>query len=481
MTASNPARVLVVDDEPSLRQMVRVLLQRAGHTVVEAGDVTQATEVIESATVPFDLVVTDLIMPGGSGLDVIKRARERSQETQVLVVTAHATVETAVEAMRLGAYGYVEKPLDLATARAHVDKALEKRALLRDNEQLRALSRSARLPLPGDLLLVGRSQALENALDLVRRAAGSKANVLITGESGTGKEVFARALHALSERKGKPMVVVNCGAIPGELLESELFGHEKGSFTSANAKREGLFREANGGTLFLDEIGELPLPLQVKLLRVLQEKKVRAIGATHEIPVDVRIVAATNRELEGEVKAGRFRQDLFYRLNVLRVSLPSLRERSEDIPLLAEHFRGRFAIEHGRAFLMFSPEALAALVRYPFPGNVRELENAVERSVALAAGSTIELRDLPPEIAGHVADSQSASAVLPEAGMDLERYLEELERSLLSQALTRAGGVRKKAASLLGLTFRSFRYRLAKLGLAKDEGDAMDPKGGGPT
>jgi two-component system response regulator PilR (NtrC family) len=455
--------------------MMRVLLQRAGHAVVEASDVTQAFDVIESATVPFDLVVTDLIMPGGSGLDVIKRARARCSETQVLVVTAHATVQTAVEAMRLGAYGYVEKPLDLATARAHVDKALEKRALLRDNEHLRALARSARVALPGDVLLVGRSQALANALDWVRRAAGSKANVLITGESGTGKEVFARALHALSDRQNKPMLVVNCGAIPGELLESELFGHEKGAFTGAHAKREGLFREAHGGTLFLDEIGELPMSLQVKLLRVLQEKKVRPVGASQEVPVDVRIVAATNRDLEGEVKAGRFRQDLFYRLNVLRIALPSLRERKEDIPLLAEHFRARFASEHGRPFLMFSPEALAALVRYPFPGNVRELENAVERAVALAVGTTIELRDLPPEIAGHEAHIE-AKAVLPEGGIDLERYLEDLERSLLMQALTRAGGVRTKAASLLGLSFRSFRYRLAKLGLAKDEGD--DCKGG---
>jgi two-component system response regulator PilR (NtrC family) len=468
MSQRSAARVLVVDDEPSLRQMVRVLLQRAGHDVVEAGDVTAASDVIASAPVAFDLIVTDLIMPGGSGLDVIKRARERSPETQVLVVTAHATVETAVEAMRLGAYGYVEKPLDLATARAHIEKALEKRAILRDNEQLRAITRSPRLALPEDLLLVGRSRALEAALDLVRRAAQSKANVLITGESGTGKEVFARALHALSERKTRPMLVVNCGAIPGELLESELFGHERGAFTGAHARREGLFREAHGGTLFLDEIGELPLPLQVKLLRALQERKVRAVGASQEVAVDVRIVAATNRDLESEVKAGRFRQDLFYRLNVLRVSLPSLRERSEDIPLLAEHFRARFCQEHGRHFLVFSPEALAALVRYPFPGNVRELENAVERAVALASGTTIEVRDLPPEIAGHEA-TPNASVVLPEHGVNLEEYLTSIERALLAQALSRAGGVRTKAAALLGLSFRSFRYRLAKLGLAKDD------------
>jgi two-component system response regulator PilR (NtrC family) len=470
------ARVLVVDDEPSLRQMIRVLLKRAGHEVVEASDVPSAREAMESATTPFDLVMTDLIMPGGSGLDVVAFAGQRSGETQVIVVTAHATVETAVEAMRLGAYGYVEKPLDLATARAHIEKALEKRTLLRDNEQLKALARSARPSLPENVLLVGKSPALEQALDLVRRAAATKVNVLITGESGTGKEVFARALHGLSDRKSHGMVVVNCGAIPENLLESELFGHEKGAFTSAHARREGLFREANGSTLFLDEIGEMPLPLQVKLLRVIQDKKVRAVGASQEVSVDVRIVAATNRDLEAEVRAGRFRQDLFYRLNVLRLSLPSLRERAEDIPLLAEHFRARFCAEHGRSFLVFSPETLAAVVRYPFPGNIRELENAIERAVALAAGPTIELRDLPPEIAGHSA-ANDAAVVLPDDGMDLERYLEDVERSLLVQALSRASGVRTKAAAILGLSFRSFRYRLAKLGLARDEGDG-EPGGG---
>jgi two-component system response regulator PilR (NtrC family) len=464
-------RILLVDDEPSLRQMLRVLLKRLGHEVVEAEDVATARQCLQSARVPFDLVITDLIMPGGSGLDVVSCAREQSDQTQVLVVTAHATVETAVEAMRLGAYGYVEKPLDLATARAHVEKAIEKRTLLRDNGQLRTIARAARPSLPENALLVGKSPALERALEILARAAATKVNVLITGESGTGKEVFARALHEMSDRKGQRMVVVNCGAIPEHLLESELFGHEKGAFTSAHAKREGLFREANASTIFLDEIGEMPLPLQVKLLRVIQDRKVRAVGASQEVPIDVRIVAATNRDLEAEVKAGRFRQDLFYRLNVLRLALPALRERAEDIPLLTEHFRARFAAEHGRSMLLFSPEALAAILRYPFPGNIRELENAVERSIALAAGSTIELRDLPPEIAGHEASS-AASVVLPEEGLDLERYLEDVERALIGQALSRASGVRTRAAAMLGLTFRSFRYRLVKLGMSREDVEA---------
>jgi two-component system response regulator PilR (NtrC family) len=465
---SGGARVLLVDDEPSLRQMLRVLLKRSGHEVVEAEDVQSARQCLLSARVPFDLVLTDLIMPSGSGLDVITCAREQCDQTQVIVVTAHATVETAVEAMRLGAYGYVEKPLDLAAARAYVEKALEKRALLRDNGQLRTIARAARPALPENALLVGKSPALERALEILGRAAATRVNVLITGESGTGKEVFARALHEMSDRKANRMVVVNCGAIPEHLLESELFGHEKGAFTSAHAKREGLFREANGSTIFLDEIGEMPLPLQVKLLRVIQDRKVRAVGASQEVPIDVRIVAATNRDLEVEVRAGRFRQDLFYRLNVLRLALPALRERAEDIPLLAEHFRARFAAEHGRPLLMFSPEALAAIVRYPFPGNIRELENAVERSIALAGGSTIELRDLPPEIAGHEAGS-TAAVVLPDTGLDLERYLEDVERALIAQALSRASGVRTKAAAILGLSFRSFRYRLVKLGLSRED------------
>jgi two-component system response regulator PilR (NtrC family) len=466
---SSAARVLVVDDEPSLRQMVRVLLTRMGHHVVEASDVADARGVIDSSPVPFDLVITDLLMPGESGLAVIDAVRARSNETQVIVVTAHATVTTAVDAMQRGAYCYLEKPLDVSAARVQVEKALEKRALLRANEQLRAVVRiAAKGAVPGDALLVGRSAALESATDLIRRASASRVNVLITGESGTGKEVFARLLHSLSDRSAKKLVTINCGAIPENLLESELFGHEKGAFTSAHAKRDGLFREANGSTLFLDEVGELPLSLQVKLLRVLSERRVRAIGASQDVPVDVRIVCATNRDLDTAVKNGTFRQDLFYRLNVLRVHLPPLRERPEDIALLAEHFLQRFANEHGRANLRLSPEALGALVQYSFPGNVRELENAMERAVALAMSSTIELRDLPPELTGRAATA-GFGPTLPDSGFNIEQFLEETERTLLQQALTRADGVRTKAAQLVGLSFRSFRYRLAKLGLAKDD------------
>jgi two-component system response regulator PilR (NtrC family) len=327
-------------------------------------------------------------------------------------------------------------------------------------------------------VLIGKSAALQHAMDLVRRAAPSRASVLITGESGTGKEIFARALHAASDRRDKAFVVVNCGAIPEALLESELFGHEKGAFTGAHARREGLFREADGATLFLDEVGELPLSLQVKLLRAIQERRIRAVGANVEVPVDVRIVAATNRDLEADVRAGRFRQDLYYRLNVLRIHLPPLRERQDDLPLLIEHFRARFATEQGRPLLAFAPEAMRALLSYRYPGNVREMENAVERAVTLARGPTIELADLPPEMTGGTAGS-SPMPVLPPEGLDLEAYLADVERSLLSQALARADGVRTRAAAMLALSPRSLRYRLAKLGLA-DDTDAEDPEPGAP-
>ena len=472
-SAAGSARVLVVDDEQSLRQMMQVMLQRAGHDVTIASGTREAREVIEGAP-PFDLVITDLVMPDGSGLDVVAMVRGRSSDTQVIVVTAHASVETAVEAMQRGAYGYLEKPIGLTNMRAVIAKALEKRLLLRDNASLRALARASR---PAGVEIIGKSSAFHAAMDLVRRAAPSRTSVLITGESGTGKEMFARVLHAESDRRDKPFVVINCGAIPEALLESELFGHEKGSFTGAVAKRDGLFREADGATLMLDEVGELPPQVQVKLLRALQERKIRAVGSNQEVPVDVRIVAATNRDLDADVKAGRFRQDLYYRLNVLRVQLPPLRDRREDIPLLVEHFRARFATEQGRPLVAFSPESMRAMLGYGFPGNVRELENAVERAVTLARGNVIELVDLPPEITGGPL-AVTTTPVLPTDGLDLEAYMANVERSLLTQALERTDGVRTKAAALLGLTFRSFRYRLGKLGISADAGGDDDDSGG---
>ena len=467
---NSAARILVVDDEASLRQMMDVLLRRMGHDVQLASGVAEARELLESGPVPFDLVMTDLMMADGNGLQVLDRAREVSTDTQVLVVTAHGSVETAVEAMRRGAYGYLEKPLSVAAARAIVEKALEKRVLLKDNASLRTLTRGI---APEQGALIGRSATFIAAMEFVKRAAPTRASVLITGESGTGKELFARAVHQGSDRKDGPFVVVNCGAIPENLIESELFGHEKGAFTGADKKSPGMFRQADGGTLFLDEVGEIPLPLQVKLLRALQERKVRPVGGTMEVPVDVRIVAATNRDLAQMVREKTFREDLFYRLNVLRVHLPPLRDRREDLPVLIEHFRARFATEMARPLATFSPEAMRMLVGYAWPGNVRQLENAIESSVLLARGSAITVDDLPPEIVGqHLPEN--CEVVLPPEGIDLEAILERIERSLIRQALERSRGVRTKAAQTLGLTFRSLRYRLQKLGIAAEggEGDA---------
>ncbi|MEZ4390890.1 MAG: sigma-54 dependent transcriptional regulator [Polyangiales bacterium] len=471
---TSAARILVVDDESSLRQMMDVLLRRMGHDVQLASGVGEATELISSGSGAFDLIMTDLMMADGNGLQVLDRAREVSENTQVLLVTAHGSVETAVEAMRRGAYGYLEKPLSVATARAVVEKALEKRALLKDNAALRTLTRG----LSADASpLIGRSAPFLNAIEFVKRAAPTRASVLITGESGTGKELFARAVHQGSDRKDGPFLVLNCGAIPENLIESELFGHEKGAFTGADRKSLGMFRQADGGTLFLDEVGEIPLLLQVKLLRALQERRVRPVGASAEVPVDVRIVAATNRDLGQMVREKTFREDLFWRLNVLRVQLPSLRERRDDLPVLIEHFRAKFANEQGRSLIAFSPEAMRTLVGYEWPGNVRQLQHAIESAVLLARNSTITLDDLPPEVVGAQLPTRG-EVVLPPEGIDLEATLERIERSLIRQALERSRGVRTKAAQTLGLSFRSLRYRLHKLGIAVDGADGdLDAEG----
>ncbi len=463
----SPARILVVDDEASLRQMMEVLLRRAGHEVSLASGVREAREMLEGAQVPFDLVVTDLMMADGTGLDVIDHTRGLTADAQIIVVTAHASVETAVEAMRRGAYGYLEKPLSVSTARAIVEKALEKRELLRTNASLRTIVRSMQPTGEGGGSLIGRSPAFQAAMQLAKKVAPSKAGVLITGQTGTGKELFARAIHQWSDRSAEPFLVVNCGAIPENLIESELFGHEKGAFTSATSKHDGVFRSADKGTLFLDEVGELPMQLQVKLLRALQERKIRPVGAVKEIPVDVRIVAATNRDLAQMVKEKTFREDLYYRLNVMRVQLPPLCERREDLEMLIEHFRLKFAQEQGKGNLSFSPEALRAMMSYAWPGNVRELENAIERAVTLAQ-TVIHLDDLPPEVLGPTSRGGVEPVTLPAQGIDLEATLERVERSLIRQALERSNGVRTKAAQILGLSFRSLRHRLQKLGMSNE-------------
>jgi two-component system response regulator PilR (NtrC family) len=465
-------RLLVVDDEPGLRDMLAILFRREGFDVTVAPGFDTAREAIVNAPNPYAVVLTDIMMPDGSGLDLLSLVKQRSAQTEVIVMTAHSTTEVAIDAMKRGAYDFVTKPFATLELRALVSKALEKRAIVAENERLKA---QVARDKPRDLL--GRSEAMRRIVDLLHRVANGRSTVLITGESGTGKERIARAIHDFSERASKPFLVVNCGAIPEALMESELFGHDKGAFTGATSRHLGIFREADGGTVLLDEVGELPLSLQVKLLRVLQERKVRGVGATQETPIDVRVLAATNRNVEDEVKGGRFRQDLYYRLNVIRVEVPPLRDRREDVAELAEHFLARCAAEHGKDARGFTPDALRALDAYDFPGNVRELENIVERAIALATSPLIGLGDLPREVSGATARPTPALLELPDEGCDLDAVIGEVERRLLVQALERSGGVRTAAAKLLGLTLRSMRYRLQKHALDAD-GDADDPPSG---
>jgi two-component system response regulator PilR (NtrC family) len=459
-------RVLVVDDEQSMREFLAICLRRAGHTVSIADSGTAAMN--ELAAAPVDVVVTDLRMPGElDGLGLLRGIRSAGFDAEVILVTAFATADTAIAAMKEGAYDYLTKPFKVDEINAVIGRAMEKRALVAENIALRdQVAGRVRMAQ-----LLGRSKAMQTVFELIGKIASARTSVLITGESGTGKELVARALHTEGSRAGGAFVAVNCGAIPDELMESELFGHVKGAFTGAVADRIGLFREAQGGTLFLDEIGELSLGLQVKLLRALQEKKVKPVGGTGEVEVDVRVVAATNRELEAEVARGAFRQDLYYRLNVIELRLPPLRQRREDVPLLVDHFLRRFARDQGKALSALTPAAMKRLEAYEFPGNVRELENIIERAVALASGPQIDESDLP---ALRTAGPKPAAPAgdIPDDGIDLDRLVADYERAWVVKALDKAGGVRKKAAHLLGITFRSMRYRLDKLGL--DKGDATN-------
>jgi len=459
-------KILVVDDEPSMRQYLEVLLVRSGYEVLTAPGVPQAREALGTGQV--DLVVSDMRLGKESGLEVLKHARARESAPEVILITAYGTPASAVEAMRQGAYDYICKPFDNEELKLLVQKALEKRTLRQENQQLWAsLSEHS-------LSMVGRSAAMESVRGLVRKVAASRSTVLIVGESGTGKELVARAIHLASPRAGRPFLPVNCAALAEGVLESELFGHVKGAFTGADKDRAGLVALARGGTLFLDELGEMPLEVQAKLLRVVQEREVRPVGAAASLPVDFRLVCATNRDLRAEVARGRFREDLFYRLNVITIELPPLRERAEDIPELAEFFLSRLAEDLGRPGLGFSNEGLAVLRSYAFPGNVRQLQNIVERAATLAESDVLGPETLPPTLRGErpTPPPGTDSVELGEP-FSLEKHLDEAERRYLLAALKRANGVKTRAAELLGLTFRSFRYRLAKHGLGEgvEDGD----------
>ena len=458
-----PARVLVVDDERSMRDFLEIFFRREGMDVETAGSVDEALASL--AADDFDLVVTDVQMPGKSGLELLRSVKESAPETVVIVVTAFATAETAIDAMKQGAYDYLTKPFKVDELRLVVSKALEKKLLTVENKRLRSELRTQ----TRQRVLIGTSAAMQRVYELMAQIAATRTSVLVCGESGTGKELVARGIHDLSERREKAFVAVNCGAIPENLLESELFGHVKGAFTGAVQNKPGLFEVAHGGTLFLDEVGELPATLQVKLLRALQEKTIRRVGSNGDLAVDVRIVTATNRDLHADAQSGRFREDLYYRLNVIQITLPPLRQRMEDVPLLAQHFLEKFAREQGKAASRFSEAALERIHAHDFPGNVRELENTVERAVALSRSELIGPEVLPAALLSPRAPA--AAQALPTSGASLDDLMNSFERQLLLAALARSGGVKKRAAQALGITFRSFRYRLEKLGL-DEAGDA---------
>ena len=467
------SRVLVVDDEQSMRNMLAIALKQEGYEVVTAEDGEAARRELEASSV--DLIVSDIRMPGLDGIEVLRFAREHTPGTEVILVTAHASTASAVEALRLGAYDYVTKPFDINELKLTVRRALEVKELRKENVDLK-LQLTDRHRLDD---LVGKSEAMARVFELINRVTDSDFTVLITGGSGTGKELVARAIHNRGRRKDKPFVTINCSAVPAQLLESELFGHKRGSFTGADRDKDGLFVAAQGGTILLDEIGEMPIEMQPKILRVLEDSRVRPVGATTETEVNVRMLAATNRDLQRAVDGGRFREDLFYRLNVIEIDLPPLKDRPDDVFMLAEYFLHQFREEAGHEISSFSDEAKTLLEAYDWPGNVRELENAVRRAVTLEQGTSIHPDSLPkPVRAGARVKGEDAPASgpaeLPTGGFDLEDHLDDIKRSYMTTAMDQADGVQKKAAKLLGMSFRSFRYYLDRLDLRGKGSSAPD-------
>jgi DNA-binding NtrC family response regulator len=444
---SEGGRILVVDDEPQMAQWVKELLSEEGFLVESRLSGEEA--ISRLAEEPFDLMITDLHMRKMSGLDLLKRARSERPEMLVILVTAFGTVESAIDAMKSGAYDYIIKPFKSDELILTVKKAFERIELMGEVRRLREeISKEYRFDN-----IIGKSKKMLEIFQLIRRISRSAVNVLVTGESGTGKDLIAKAIHYNSPRKERPFVAVNCAAIPETLLESELFGYVRGAFTDAKGDKKGLFEEAEGGTLFLDEIGELPIPLQAKLLRAIQDREIRRVGSTRSIPVDIRIISASNLELKEQVKKREFREDLYYRINVLEFTLPPLRERKEDIPLLVHHFLEKHGKQTGKRIAGMTDAATAALLDYPWPGNVRELENAVERAVTLCQGEKITLEDLPPALSGN----QPGRFVLEEA-IGKQLPLDAVEREYILKVLDLVGGNKVKAAQILKID-RKTLYR----------------------
>ncbi len=456
-------KLLVVDDELSVRELLEVMLTSEGYDVECAEDGTEAIRMLGKKG--YDLIISDIRMGAVGGLAVLREAKKRWPETVVIIISAFATTETAVEAMNEGAYDYIPKPFDVDELKQTITNALERKTLEREKEILNAkLKETYHF---GNI--VGNSPVMIRIYNTIMQVADTRTNLLITGESGTGKELIARAIHENSTRKDKPFTVIHCGAIPETLMEGELFGHRKGAFTGAIDHKKGLFEASDGGSVFLDEIAELSPAIQVKILRVVQEKAFKPVGETRDVEVDVRIISATNKNLEDEVISGGFREDLFYRLNVIHIEVPPLRERMEDLPALAQHFLEKYAKEMGKSIHKLSSYALDMLTQYDFPGNARELENMIERSVAMATTNII----LPESLALSTHKRVEKKALkhellefdIPPTGIDLDSVLANAERAYLSKALEMSGGIKQKAAKLLGITFRSVRYRLEKLGL----------------
>lgn len=456
---SEKARILVVEDEAVVQDVLSRLLKPQGFKVKTLGRGDEALAELER-TQDYDLVITDLMLPGASGLEVLKRARELAPQLPVILITAFATVDSALDAMKGGAFDYITKPFNNEEVLLVVRKALDKRRLEKENQELRvALNEKY-----GFDNIIGRSKPMMEVFSLIRQAAPSNATILVLGESGTGKELIARAVHHNSPRSTKPFIALNAGSIPSDLLESQLFGHVKGAFTGAHADKKGLFEMADTGTFFLDEIGNINLEIQAKLLRVLQEREFMPVGSTQTMKVDVRLVCATNADLEKLVQEGKFREDLYYRLNVIEVHLPSLRERGGDIPLLVDHFMRKFAAENGKPEIRVETEFLDVLERYHWPGNVRELENLIERAVVLAPNGVIDRGLLPP---GFLKRKESGFDSLPslDGGLNFQEHVQNYERALINKALNECDGVQKRAAAVLGLKTTTFSEMMKRHGL----------------
>lgn len=467
------SRILIVDDEESIREFLEIMLKKEGYEITTAVDGLNAKEILTKKS--FDMIISDMQMPNMTGIELLRHVKDTYPDLVFMIITAFGTTETAVEAMKMGAYDYVTKPFKIDEVRMNIANALRSQNLEVENRNLRKeLVREYSFQN-----MVGNSQAMHIIFDLIKRVSQAPTNILVTGESGTGKEVIAKAIHYNGPLKDKPFVTINCGAIPESLMESEMFGHKKGSFTGAIVDKTGLFEVANTGTLFLDEVGELPPSIQVKLLRAIQERIIRRVGATDDTKVDVRIIAATNRNLEDMVAKGTFRQDLYYRLNVINIKSPALRERSEDIPLLAQHFLRKYNEKLGKNINGISVDAMDILKKYNYPGNVRELENMIERTVALEAGATVLPESLPPLVNTSSGKKMASSNEIEvgEDGLDLDKVIGQIEKEILLKAIHAAGGVKKKAAKLLKISFRSMRYRIEKYNLGTIGDDELDDEG----